>query len=430
MLNSKTRIFLTIILLLMVSFYEATAQTRISSPYSRFGLGELDDYNNPRYTGLGGLGIALNNPYSINVLNPASYAAFDSLSFVFEGGIVSNSTTLSNNTLSQKSNYTSLSYLTFGFPIAKWWRASFGLIPYSSVGYKVLQSNWLPNMGNVNYVYEGSGGINQIYFGNAIKFNKNLSIGVNASYMFGSLNKIKSIVFPDSTLVYNTKIQNTINIGNLYFTLGIQYNKKISKNYTLFTGAVLSTTTNASTSEDFFSYSYSLTSVGNEILHDTIENITGVKGTLRYPMKYGFGIAIENNNKWLLGVDYSSQNWSDYSYDGIKDSLQNSMRVSVGLEIKPTENAKYYFQRIAYRFGFKYATNYFQIDNNSQKEYGVSFGLGLPLRKTRSTINLAIEFGKRGSTSLSDPRMLQETYTKITIGFSAHDFWFFKRKFD
>ncbi len=430
MLNSKTRIILTIVLLIMVSFYQVTAQTRISSPYSKFGLGELEDYNNPRYAAMGGMGIALNNPYSVNVLNPASYAAFDSLSFVFEGGVISNFSTIKNNTLSQKSNYTSLSYITFGFPITKWWRASFGLLPYSNVGFKVSDKESIANVGNVTYRYEGSGGINQLYLGNAIKFNKNLSIGFNASYLFGALVKTNSILFPDSALMYNSKTVNTVNIGNFCFKLGLQYNKKLTKDYTLFTGAVLGTTTNATTNEDFLTYTYSLTAAGNEVVHDTNENVTNVKGTVRFPMSYGFGIALERNEKWLLGVDYSVQNWSDYTYDGYQDSLKNSMKISIGLELKPNPMARYFYQRVAYRLGYKYAKNYLQIDNNKLTEYGVSFGIGLPLRKTKSTINLAVEIGKRGTTSITDPRLLQENYVKFTLGFSAHDVWFFKRKFD
>jgi len=430
MLNSKLRFVLTFIFLILVLSYEVTAQTRISSPYSKFGLGELEDYNNPHYTAMGGLGIALNNPYSVNVLNPASYAAFDTLSFVFEGGLISDFSTLKSFTQSQNSNYTSLAYITFGFPITKWWKASFGLLPYSNVGFKISDNESPANIGNVNYVYEGSGGINQLYLGSALKFSKNLSIGVNASYLFGAINKTNSIIFPDSALVYDTKTVNSINISNFCFKFGIQYNLKISKKYTIFTGAVLGTTTNASTSEDFLSYNYSLTAANNEVVHDTNENVTGVKGSVRYPMSYGYGIALEKNNKWLIGIDYSVQNWSDYTYDGMQDSLKNSMQLSVGVEIKPTDNARFYYQRMAYRFGFKYGTNYLQIDNNKLSDYGFSFGLGLPLRKTRSTVNIACEIGKRGTTSATDAKLLQENYVKFSIGFSAHDIWFFKRKFD
>ena len=106
------------------------------------------------------------------------------------------------------------------------------------------------------------------------------------------------------------------------------------------------------------------------------------------------------------------------------------MKISIGLELKPNPMARYFYQRVAYRLGYKYAKNYLQIDNNKLTEYGVSFGIGLPLRKTKSTINLAVEIGKRGTTSITDPRLLQENYVKFTLGFSAHDVWFFKRKFD
>ena len=52
------------------------AQTGTSSPYSRFGLGDLQGSVLPEYNSLGGGVTAFSNPLSINPYNPASYTSY------------------------------------------------------------------------------------------------------------------------------------------------------------------------------------------------------------------------------------------------------------------------------------------------------------------------------------------------------------------
>jgi len=153
-----------------------------------------------------------------------------------------------------------------------------------------------------------------------------------------------------------------------------------------------------------------------------------ITGNIHIPMNFGIGFTLEKANKWLIGTDFNWQNWSYYKYNDVKDpSLTNSMRISIGGEIKPDHYSPKYFKRVTYRAGFKYSTTNLKIDNTQIDEFGVSFGLGLPFRKSKSTLNVGVEYGKRGSISND---LIKENFTKITIGFSAYDFWFFKRKFD
>ena len=181
----------------------------------------------------GGIGYAVRNPTSVNILNPASYTSFDSLSFVFEGGLLSNFTKLETSSLSQKSNYTSMAYITFGFPINRWWKGSFGLLPYSSVGYNFSENIVDPNprIGNTKYKYEGQGGINQFFIGQAFKINQNLSLGVNISYLFGYIDRIQKVYLLDSANTYNTNDVVSTNVGIFNFNFGLQYTKKIGERF-------------------------------------------------------------------------------------------------------------------------------------------------------------------------------------------------------
>lgn len=429
MLKTKTKILVIILLLFATTISSVISQNRIHSPYSRFGIGDIQSYNNSQYAAMGGISYAIGSSTSVNFLNPASYSKFDSLSFIFEGGMISNFTTLETSSLSQKSNYTSLSYLTFGFPINSWWKASFGLLPYSSVGYKVTDHQNVPYYGNVDYKYEGQGGINQFFIGQAIKINPNLSFGVNVSYLFGTVDKISSVYPLDSAYIFATKVKKSTSYGNFNFNFGLQYFKNLKNDYIFGTGIVFSNAMNTNVNEDYLSYSFSEMSSGLENIHDTasISSQSDIKSSIHLPMSLGVGISFEKRNKWLIGADFNWQNWENYTYNGVKDSLSNSFRISVGGMIKPDLYSTNYLKRITYRAGFKYSPTYLKLYGEQISEFGISFGLGLPLRKSKSTINLGVEYGKRGTT---DKNLINENFTKITIGFSAYDFWFYKRKFD
>ncbi len=428
MLKTLQKIF---IFFFFVSFVcgEVYSQNRISSPYSRFGVGEIQSYLNSRFIAIGGTAIAYKSPYSVNFINPASYSAFDTLSFVFEGGLFSNFSVLKTSTLSQNSNYTSMSHLTFGFPITKKWKAAFGLLPYSSVGYKVSDYKTEDSIGRVKYVYEGQGGINQFFLGQAFSINNNLSLGVNVSYLFGSIEKSRTVYLLDSVYTYNVKAKNSTGYGVFKFDFGIQYFKNLNNNFVLGTGFVYSLGSTSTTKEDFLAYTFSQSSTGYEYVHDTasIISINNKNGEVKLPQSFAVGLSLEKKNKWLFGVDFSKQNWSEYLYNNIKDSLDDSWRLSVGYEIKPDFYSLNYLKRVSYRAGFHYGQSYLNIRNQNFDEFGISFGLGLPLRKSKSTINLAVEFGKKGTT---ENGLINENYTKISIGFSAYDYWFFKRKYD
>jgi hypothetical protein len=183
MLITPNRLRLSLSLVLMVLVLTVSAQIRIASPYSRFGLGDLAENNNAWNFSMGQTSIGMRSPYHINYGNPASYIAFDSTAFLFEGGFNGEFVTLSSNFQTVNRNYASLGYLLFGVPVTKWWRSSLGLVPYSDVGYSVANYELYPNTGSVLRLYQGSGGINRFYWGNAFRIIKNLSVGFNMSYL-------------------------------------------------------------------------------------------------------------------------------------------------------------------------------------------------------------------------------------------------------
>ncbi len=413
------------VLLLLVSYTHA--QIRISSPYSRFGLGDITGNNNAWNASMGKIGYGVRSPYHVNFNNPASYTAFDSVSFVFEGGFVSDFVTLKSNVQSDSRNYTSLGYLLFGIPITRWWKTSIGLVPFSDVGYNVSSIETAEGVVHIDRLYTGSGGINRFFWGNGFKIFKNLSIGINASYLFGTLNREAVAIFPDSIYFIDFKVDNNTRVNDLYFDYGVQYSKSFKNNLQLTVGAVFAANTKINAQTDQLSQTFFLGADGVEHPRDTITNVTGVHGTILIPLMTGVGISFEKTDKWIAGADFKWQNWKKFNAFGLGDSLVNSFQIGVGAEFLPDLNTYYnYLKRIRYRIGLFYDNSYLDLRNKNLDEYGVSVGFGLPLRGIKTVLNLGLQVGTRGTTNSS---LIQESYFKFIIGFSIYERWFLKRKY-
>ncbi|MCD6113119.1 MAG: hypothetical protein J7J86_07630 [Bacteroidales bacterium] len=425
--NKPIKIALISFLLVLFSL-NLSAQINFDSPYSRFGIGDIQNNSNTYNASIGGLGIAIKNPNFVNSLNPASYTAFDSVSFVFQGGISFNLVQLKTTTLSVKSNHITLNHLLFGFPITRWWKGSFGLVPFSNVGYKINTFKTYDEIGEIEYLYKGTGGINKCFIGNAFKIYKNLSVGFNTSYLFGTINKYNDVFFPDTSNFFNTRIEKSIIYKGFYFNFGLQYEKTIKKDFLLSTGIIYSNSTNinASKSELAETFLYG----GNDVVlvKDTINYVSNCDGNVKLPTSYGIGFAFSKKDKWMVGIDYKFQNWGKYKSYNSSDSLENSMQLSVGMEFFPDKrDYSKYWRTVGYRFGFKYSNTYLELNNNQLNDIALSVGLGFPIKRSKSTINVAAEIGKRGTTA---DNLIRENYFKISLSFAIYENWFYKRKFD
>ncbi len=421
------KIFLITFILVSLLASNNFAQTRISSPYSRYGLGDLQNNKYMRNISMGGVSYGFRSPNSVNYANPASYTAFDTTSFVFETGVNSSFVQLTTTDLSQKSNYTSLSYLVFGFPVTKWWGASMGLLPYSSMGYKISSYETLADIGKTKYLYEGSGGLNQFYIGNAFKV-KNLSFGFNTTFVFGSLDKMRTVTFPDSLTFLSLHLKNSTLVNDFIFTYGFQYQKSLKKDLKVVFGIVYNASSRLHAKQDSLAYRFFSSTTGDEIIKDTLVNNDNIKGNVKLPMGLGGGFTIGKKDSWLVGIDFQSQNWEKYSSFGEKDSLKNSWMTSFGSEFTPKNNGTSgYFSKVHYRLGARYNQTYLQLNNNKIDEYAVSVGFGLPLKRSKTTLNFGFELGQRGTT---DNNLIKERFGRIVFSLSVYEFWFIKRRFD
>jgi hypothetical protein len=405
------------------------AQVRISSPYTRYGLGEIQNNFLSRNMAMGGITYGVRDSRIINFGNPASYTSYDTNTFVCDIGLISNFSQVQTASVTQGyTNYSTLGYLVFGFPVSKWMGATLGLVPYSKTGYQIIAADTIDNIGRVVQKYDGSGGLNRFFAGTSFLMFKRLSLGVNVSYLFGTISKNRAVYFPEMTYTYNFRVRNQMVIYDFATELGLQYQQPFGKDYSLTFGGKYSLPMGMRTTRDYFAERFTTTSAGDDIVKDTLEQTSGQRGITYMPMTIGGGAVMKKGDKWLVGADFTWENWSAYKSYGVKDSIGDSWRISTGGQYTPKgSSVSGFFSRMSYRLGFRYGKTSLRLYDKDVNEYAVSLGFGVPVRRSRSTINVAFEFGKRGNTTNN---LIQENFGKITFGIGIRENWFFRRKLE
>lgn len=417
---------------LLIQTIHSQAQTNTTSPYSRYGLGDLFNSYHGQFQGMGGTSIAIRSADHINFYNPASYSTFDSLTFIFESGLHSRLSRYESGLNSRTNSEINFSYLAAGFRINKYWSASFGLLPYSSVGYQIETLNQIlfpdGDFQIFSTAYTGAGGINQVYLGQSFRLLKNLSLGVNVNYLFGSINHSKIVNFLEtngstSQQYFNTKYINKLIVSDFDFDLGLQYEQKINAKNALIFGLTYQTDQSLRAFQSEF-----IEKANSAGLVDTLLNTDHEAGSIDLPAKLGVGLSYYTSEKLLISAEYQMQDWSKALFLGAQDSLANSNRMALGIEYLPNaRNILSTWARTKYRLGGYYSNTYLSFNNNQLTDYGISFGIGMPVSRSKSIINFNVVLGTKGTLKSN---LIRENYGLLSISLSLHDIWFLKRKFD
>ncbi|CAN5296048.1 membrane protein [soil metagenome] len=412
-----------------------------NSPYSRYGIGNLTPQGNILNRGMGGISAAYADPLTINFINPASYASLGYTTL--DVGAEMTSRTLKSGTPIDKftANNVIISYLQFGFPLLNGnkkalsknirWAANFGLKPYSKINYKIEQFSRIPGIDSSATQYEGTGGINQAFFGTALKI-RNFSIGINAGYLFGTKGYSTHRILLNDTVSYISSNSATkTNFGGVFFNAGLQYAVKL-KNGSLKFGAYGNVSQKYNASQDIIRETYTYTNAGAQITLDSVSTIKNSKGKIQLPATFGAGILLERDH-FLAGVDFETTSWDKYRFYEQKDFVANSWTLKAGVQFYPANtNSKRYLEFVKWRAGAYYGNDYIQL-NNKMPEMGITAGAGFPLKLKRSfyetqysVLNIGFEYGSRGNKNNN----VRENIFRITAGFSLSDIWFRRYKYD
>lgn len=451
----------------LVIFICAKAQE--NSPFSRYGLGDLYPNQHIAVRAMGGMGTIFASDQALNAVNPASYSALRFINIqgaskgaliTYDIGISIDARTLRSAVpnLSYKSTNFSPSYIMLGVPLSA--KADsrkrnaglvFGLRPATRINYSVQNNSRIP-IDSIQTLYEGKGGLNQVFIGIGKKWN-NFSIGLNAGYQFGKKDITTKVIFQNDTVnYYKSNFETNTDFWGFFFTPGFMYNIRLKeikatplKNYNqgyflrLGASATLAQTLKASGSlrRETFAYDES----AGTVTIDSVYEAKNLKGEIKLPLAYNAGIQFSKKlyiagdvalTKWSIGAEYNVSNWTDYRYYDKTDEVVNSSMFRVGGEFLPSPFSTSFFRRSTYRFGFYSGKDYLNADGRGYKIKAFTFGMGFNVKKwnnytNQSTqMNIAVEVGKRG-TKVNN---VTENFFKISYGLSLSDIWFIKRKYD
>jgi hypothetical protein len=404
-MNLKRYIVLVVAAMMAVG---AWAQNATSSPTSRFGYGELNNNLPGAYRGMGGVGIGMRSNKVINPAQPASYTSCDSMTFMFD---IAGSLLYTNygDSYGQSNKVNgNLEYMTMQFPI---WRQhiamSLGVTPYSAVGYNFALTDSINQDYYYSQKYRGTGGFTQVYGGLSANICDWVALGVNVYYMFGNIEQSRGLSFTDATMD-SVQMVERLSANSLRLRYGMQVFHTFGK-HTVNMGAVYEN------KQPFSRMNY------EQIEMTTADTISMISTGFDMPTMYGVGLSYSYANRWLIGADYMCHDWANANYFGQTQSLKKRHRMALGAEYRNDPTSRKYVDQIYWRLGVNYTTAY--TNRYNEAEWGVSMGVGFPLRTAGTVINTTLEYGKRGTRNV-----LSENYLRLVVNASISEHWFFKRK--
>ncbi len=404
-----------------VASFIATTQADVNTPYSMYGYGVIGDRATSMQRQMGGIGYAMQSGRQINAMNPASYASIDSLTFLWDMGANMNMQWSKDNTGKTHGYGGGLDYVTMEFPLSKYMGMSIGMVPLTQVGYAFGDEIKYGARQN-----QGNGGITEAYAGISGKI-KGLSLGVNVSYDFGT---IQNDVYATPGSGSQSLFEQVMQIRDWNIVGGIQYNQPINRYNSITIGATYSP------KKSFHGNTWlTLQNLTSDARPDTIVR-SSMKGKYYSPQSFGLGLAYthEKVHRIMVEADFTLQQWSKAPFSSLKDEsgqvvfqgmhFADRQKIAIGGEYIHNVRGSY-LERMPWRLGVFYTDDYLKIDGNRMKEYGATLGTSFAAPGRKTMINFGLGWSHRKSAPVN---LLSENYFNIMVGINFNEVWFFKRK--
>ncbi|MDD3843641.1 MAG: hypothetical protein PHP33_03245 [Bacteroidales bacterium] len=400
------------------------------TPYSVFGIGDLNKAGTSFNKAMGGIGVGVRDNRLINILNPASLTERDTLSFLMDFGVSQRNILSKTNSANSAYNVFNMHHFVMSFPLYQKSAFAIGVLPYSSVGYNFEVRETDPaiinEMGDIVYNRFGSGGINKAFVGVSMDLLENFSIGAEGQYYFGTIDRRSDVLFNSEASFRNINTGVDYVISSLAAKFGVQYNKNMGNDLSLTAGATWML--GSELSGDYTRYAYANNATGSM---DTVYYQTNGNTMMEIPSELAIGFSVRKKDKWLVGADYSRQDWSNAGFaatPGVDFSATTSNSFKLGFEYIPNRfDVRYYSKRITYRGGVYYDQTYMKLNGQQINSMGITFGATLPLMRLYNALGVSVDVGQRGSLKNN---LVRERYVMLNLNFSLHDLWFIKYRYD
>ena len=439
-MNMSDKFYSVILLGLLFVCLPLSGQTGGSygaySPYSVFGLGELSREGTAYNRSVGCTGIASNNRRFLNTMNPAAVSARDSSSFMADFGISQKNTVFRQNDLRSGNNTFNMHNFVISFPVYKSSAMMVGIMPFSDIGYDIKLRQTDPgiigNTGHITYNSYGEGSVYQMFVGGGVTFWKRLSVGAEAIYYFGNMDKVYNQDFSNTSYAsLNSGYE--LMVRGFTGKFGLQYQQPLGNDLFMVLGATYRLGTGMKGRTIYYENKNTSEIVDTLIYRDMVN---GRDNDLKIAGELGVGVSLKKGEKWSVELDYIRSDWRNSGmdvYDGygvngasvFSSSVSQSFRA--GFEIVPNRNdIRYYLRRCAYRVGAYYEQAYYKLDGNTVNSMGLTFGVTLPVFRWYNGLTLGVDVGQRGSLRTN---MVRERYVSFVIGFNIFDIWFQKPQY-
>lgn len=409
------------------------------SPYSLFGFGDLVRQGTTYNTMMGGIGIGDRNVRNINILNPAGVTARELKSFmvdfglenrnvIYEGNAARSISPTASGVQRSASNTFNMHNLVVSFPIASQGAFKVGIMPYSSVNYDFeaheTSDELIASVGDITYTRTGRGGLYKAFLGAGVTLFDRLSLGIDANYYFGRIVRSSSATFENATSYRYLETGWRDNVSCFGAKAGLQYSQPLTKALVATVGVTYDFNTKLRGSQTRFAYGeYSAT--------DTIYHKVSNLENYAIPGEIGAGITLRYSDQWMIGFDYTRQDWSkvDFGgYPGVDFSTGVAQNFRAGFEVTPNRydvrsGFGHFLRRVTYRGGAYHERSFMQLGGHPVAATGITLGFGLPVFRYYNSLNLGVDIGQRGTLKSNQ---IRERYFLITISFNLHDIWFIK----
>jgi hypothetical protein len=404
-----------------------TGQKNVNSPFARYGLGNLEQQGPFRMRAMGGISSGIRDNLSLNFLTPASYSSIDTASFIFDFGIDYGLNQLKGDGLKHTSQDMTFSHLMMGFPIMKGWGVTAAILPYANGTYDIgFESEGDGVTGTIYEHHNGSGGYNRALLGTGFRPMPFMSVGVNGFFMFGEVTRINDFLFTDDNNHFNTRKQVSSALSGLGYEASVQFMISFQEGRFINAGITYTPAYDLKTGNDDLIIRYSniqTTTMGFDTLsHATLSTTSRMPGSIRA------GFSMGQTDKLTAGADLVYTRWSKATIPGSYGEFTDALSLHAGAEYIPDRYSNYsFFDRMEYRMGCRYGESYTLFGGEQVKEYGITFGTGIPMRRSRSRITLVVDLSTRGKGSGEIPK---ESRISVGASLNLYDYWFIKRQYD
>ena len=427
----KNRILATLLTAVLTGSAMAQVSSTLS-PYSQYGLGVLSDQSLSFNRGMGGLAYGLRNAHAINMQNPASYSAVDSLTMLIDMGVSGQTTHFEEGSKKVNANTGTFDYAVASFRLMRKVGLAVGVVPYSNIGYSYKNTEALGSSLTLKSTeaHDGSGGLSQLFLGAGWQFAKGFSVGANISYFWGKYSKTIPVVSSESNSSTITRVYST-NVSSYKLDLGAQWQQLVTKKDLLTIGVTAGLGHQLHGDADL-----QIINTNSNSSSSTERNFS-VADAFKLPHMLGVGASIMHNHSLTIAADYTFQKWSDIDYpvfDNTKYEMkggiyQNRHQIAAGVDWEPNPLGRKFLQLVHYRLGVSYATPYYKIGTqDGPSEMTVSAGFGIPIYNSwnnRSILNISAQWVRNSASGF-----VKENTFRINIGLTFNERWFAKWKVD